>query len=246
MSITHVFFDLHGTLIDTVRLHPCYSMQLGQAMAERYGLTAEVWRDANRRIVADWDSYYADLDLGGDEGIADMWEGMLRTTRALFRLTGVAEPDMATLTALSRELPELATRRCDALYPEVKGVIARLHQSGLILGVASHAITAHIRGVLTGGAVDAHFTGPLMGPDITGSYHKNHSFFSLACIKARAVPSRCLVVDDSASAIREAKAAGLQTAFIWRKDDAPPSTAADYVLQGDLCGLLTCLGVHDD
>ncbi len=99
-------------------------------------------------VVADWDSYYADLNLSGDDGIADMWEGIFRTTRALFRLTGIPEPDKSELIALSRELPGLAAEGSDVLYPEVPEVLAELDDAGLLLGVISHAPTNQIRAVL--------------------------------------------------------------------------------------------------
>ncbi|MCB9453554.1 MAG: HAD family hydrolase [Anaerolineaceae bacterium] len=246
MSITHLFFDLHGTLIDPHRLHLCYSTHLGHVMAGRYGLTPEVWRDANRQIMADWDSYYADLDLGGEDGIADMWEGLLRTTRALFRLTGIPEPARLELTDLSRELPGLSTQDCDALYLEAKAVIQTLHQAGWILGVASHAVQNHVQGVLAGGGVMPYFTGPLVGADTAESFRKDRGFYTAVCLHAGVPARQCLMIDDTIAALRGAQAAGCHTALIWRKDAPPPAESVDYLLVGDLSGLPALLrGNHD-
>jgi FMN phosphatase YigB (HAD superfamily) len=215
-------------------------------MAGRYGLTPETWRDANRRIVADWDSYYADLDLGGEDGIADMWEGLLRTTRALFRLTGVPEPPLPELTRLSRELPGLSTQHCDALYPDAQAVIATLHQGGWILGIASHAPANHVAGILAGGGVASYFSGPLVGADTAESFRKGRQYYLTVCRHAGVPGQRCLIVDDTAEALHGAQAAGCRTALIWRKPEPPPVSLANVVLMGDLLNLPTYLrGNHD-
>ena len=35
--ITHIFFDLHGTLVDTALMSPCYAASLGDLMADTFG-----------------------------------------------------------------------------------------------------------------------------------------------------------------------------------------------------------------
>src|SRR5688500_4686676 len=121
--ITHVFFDLVGTLVDRRKLLPCYSSELGRVMTERYGSHPKEWMEAYVRVMEDWDSYYADLDLGGENGMAHMWEGLYRTTRALFRLTNTTEPSKKEIQELSRELPGLASANCDALYDDVRPIM---------------------------------------------------------------------------------------------------------------------------
>jgi HAD superfamily hydrolase (TIGR01509 family) len=237
MPITHIFFDLHGTLIDGYRLHPCYSASLGKVMAERFGETPDVWREANRRVLADWDSYYADLNLSGDDGIEHMWEGLLRTTRGMFRLAGVREPDMRTLTALSREIPGLATRRCDALYPDCRAVIEQLAADGFVLGVTSHAITVQAQGLLAGAGIRQYFSGPIVGPDTAERFQKDGTFYRFAARKAGVRPEECLTIDDTAMCVSGAKRAGMYTVLLSRR--APlHATEADYVLNGDLNGLI--------
>ncbi|MEO8395909.1 MAG: hypothetical protein ABI700_23135, partial [Chloroflexota bacterium] len=86
--ITHVFFEVPGVLVDRAALRRGYRANLGRIMAERYEGSAVEWCAAYDCILADWDSYYADLNLSGDDGIADMREGQYRTTRALFRRKG--------------------------------------------------------------------------------------------------------------------------------------------------------------
>ncbi|MDX1993181.1 MAG: HAD family hydrolase [bacterium] len=239
---THIFFDLHNTLVDGRAMHPCYSRVYGELMAERYGLTPDIWTQANRRIVADWDSYYADLDLGGEDGIAHMWEGLFRTTRAMFRIVGVPEPSREELTALAREVPGYATSRCDAFYPDAKNVIRCLADAGYVLGLVTHAIEVQARGTLQGGDMLAHFRGPIVSPDRTDRFNKDETFFALAARFASTDPSRCLVVDDSTYAIRGAKRAGMHTIHICRFG-APQHTPAHLLLKGTLKGLLPYLGI---
>ncbi len=166
-----------------------------------------------------------------------MWEGMIRTTRALFRLTGTPEPGADEVAALSRELPYLATSGCDALFADVRNVIERLRGAGYVLGIASHTTTAQARGTLTGAGVLDDFQGPILGPDVTGVFAKNRRYY----LAAHLPPENCLVVDDSLDGIRGAKAAGMRTVRIDRGNSAPPESPADHTLYGSLEGLLNYL-----
>jgi HAD superfamily hydrolase (TIGR01509 family) len=224
VTITHIFFDVHDVLVDTVPLGKAYAANLGRVMAERYGLTPADWAQANRRVTADWYSYYADLNLSGDDGIADMWEGLYRTTRALFRLTDTPEPPKAELTALSRELPGLAARG-DVLYPEVPDVLQQLDDAGLVLGVISHALSSHIRGALS--PVVHHFKGTIWGADNAERFDKDVERYQLALLHARVAPENCLVLDDKLEPLHHARQAGMQTIRICRK---PPLVSDEATL----------------
>lgn len=241
-AITHIFFDLHHTLIDGRKLHPCYSAVYGAFMAERYGLTADLWMQANRRIEADWDSYFADLDLEGEDGLAHLWEGLFRTTRAMFRLANVAEPAAEEIHRLVREIPEVATSRCDAFYPDARLVVPRLYAAGYTLGVATHAITPQARGTVTGGGMLDYFAGPFACPDAVGRFSKDEAFFSYALQAAQVAPQAAMLVDDSLDALRAARRLGMATAHILRSGGSA-FVHADCVMVGTLKGLLTYLKV---
>jgi len=242
--ISHVFFDLHGTLVDGAALHPCYSAALGRYMAQRFGRTPAEWADANRRVLADWDSYYTDLDLTGGNGIADMWEGLLRTTRAMFRLLDVPMPDRSTLRALSREIPGAVTRSCNALYPDARPVIERLCAAGAMLGVTSHALEAQSRGLLRGGDVLRYFAAPVVGPDSIERFAKDEVFYAFAARKASVDPSECLAVDDSLVCLDGARAAGFQVLHIARRPNAYVNPQVP--MKRDLYGVLAHLGLQVD
>ncbi len=237
MTITHIFFDLHGTVIDGAALHPCYSLQLGRLLTRRFGGTPAAWIDANRRVLADWDSYYADLDLNGDDGMSHLWEGLLRTTRALFRLTDTPLPPPAVLRALAREIPGEVTRHCDAIYPDAREVIQQLCAAGYMLGITSHALTNQARGLLRGGGLQQYFAGPIIGPDEIDHFQKDETFYSLAARRAGVSPRQCLAIDDTADCLVGAKAAGMHTVQLARRGKVYQSPA-DHLLNNRLDGLV--------
>ncbi len=239
--ISHIFFDLHGTLVDGIALHPCYSAALGQYMAQRFGGTPSDWADANRRVLSDWDSYYADLDLNGDRGIEDMWEGLFRTTRAMFRLMDMTPPDRATLRTLSRAIPGIVTRECNALFADARPVIERLCAAGYMLGVTSHALEEQSRGLLRGGDVLRYFAAPVVGPDTVERFNKDHAFYAYAARQAGVDPAECLTIDDSLHCVNGARAAGFQAVHIARRPSA--QTSSRVTTTRNLYGLLDYLGL---
>ncbi len=220
--ITHVFFDLHGTLIDAAsRLPPCYAQAQADLLSARYGGDPTAWVEANRRVIADWDSYYADLDLGGDDSLDQMWEGQTRVLRALFRLTGQPYPSPEELAALVREQPYRIASRCDALYPDARIALEAIRAddrlSGLVLGVISNAVAGHTEGCLVGAGVRDWFAGPVVGPDTVGWFGKDEGCFRFAFAQAGAAPEGCVVVDDEPLALLVAQKLGARAVLIDRK-----------------------------
>ncbi len=218
MTITHLFFDLHGVLIDPRRLHQCYSAALGQLLAARYGGLPEAWERANHQIEADWDSYYADLDFGGDDCVAQMWEGEFRTTRARFRLTGTPEPSHDELMALSREIPGTIPRSCAVAYPEVIAVVARLVELGLTLSVTSHALEPQVQATLVGSGLLDYFQGKIIGTDTLGRFLKDADYYRRAAVLLHVDPAQCAVLDDRPEPIEGAQQAGMETIFVCRPE----------------------------
>lgn len=243
--IRHIFFDAHGTIVHRERNPFHYASGLGAFMAERYGGDARVWREANLRIFADFDSYYADLDLGADDGIAQMWEGEFRTTRALFRVTGTPEPTHEELLALTRERGEQATSRGgDALYPDAAPVIRALAAAGYRLGTCSNALSGQVRGSLRAGGVHDYFALPLFGADLAGHFIKDEHFFRAISALSGVEPSSCLIVEDTVEVIEAARSLGMWTAHVCRGERAEALAAqspAHHALVGSLEGLLPLL-----
>lgn len=230
IRLSHVFFDLHGTLIDAREALPAqYRSALGEVMAARYGGDPAEWAEANRRVVADWDSYYADLDFGGDDSLAQMREGQARTLRALFRLTGRPYPSPDELDRLIDEHAFEVTRRCDALYPEARAALGAIRVLGLSLGVMTHSLGGHAEGLLAGAGLRAAFTGPIVTAEVRDGFAKDAGGYRLAARLAGVEPEACAAVDDDPGALRAAAAAGLRTVAIDR-DGQLEADAAEVVL----------------
>lgn len=234
MPLTHVFFDVHDVLIDGRLLAGCYAAGVGRVLSARYGGSAESWADANRQVLADWDSYYTDLNLSGDEGMRDYFEGMFRTTRALFRLTGMPEPPFEELWTLARALPGQATQGCQALYPEVRAALEGLRALGLTFGVISSAPEGQIRSSLE--PVLDLFEGWISGADTADRFDKDEERYAAAALRSASAPESCLIIDDKAFAVGAARRAGCFSAQCVRSGDTP-ATPAHYVVH-DLLELM--------
>ncbi|MEO8396877.1 MAG: HAD-IA family hydrolase, partial [Chloroflexota bacterium] len=158
----------------------------------------------------------------------DMREGQYRTTRALFRRKGTPEPDKAELTTLSRELPELASRECDALFSDVPALLRQLDEAGLILGVISYSLTGVVKALLT--PVEGQFKGVIWGTDRAEHFEKDVERYLAAAYSAQVDPERCLIVDDAPMPLLNAQHAGMQT-FSVRRDSGLRGLADRWLAQ---------------
>jgi FMN phosphatase YigB (HAD superfamily) len=224
MSITHIFFDLH-VLIDSKRMLQNHRRGVGQIMAQRYGKAPEIWETAHRQIAADWDSYFADLNLSGDDMLRDLKEGWLRVTRALFRLAQVTEPAKGEIVTLSMELPANAPAYGDALYEDARFAVNQLHEKGFRLGVVTHALVGQVQAALRGANMLDCFTAPIVGADTVGQFDKDKIFFIKVGSLAQVAAAQCLIVDNSEQALIGAKAAGMVTVRVNRQRE----TTADSI-----------------
>lgn len=239
-EITQLFFDLHGTLIDSQEvLPPCYARALGEVMAARFGGDAATWAAANAQIVADWDSYYADLNFSAEDGIDQMWEGETRRIRAMFRLTGQSLPSPQRLRGFIREHSYLVTSQCDALYPDARAVLTELRTfPGLTLGVISNGLNGHVAGCLAGAGVRDAFTGPIITPEEAGYFPKDEAYFKLACARAGVEAAACVSVDDRVGAAKLAVRVGMRAVLLNRNERHGPLTGdGQTVVLTDLHGL---------
>jgi FMN phosphatase YigB (HAD superfamily) len=208
MAVPHIFFELHGVLIDSKRMAQNYRRGLGQIMAARYGQSPEIWEKAHNSIVGDWDSYFADLNLSGDDAMRDLQEGWIRVTRALFRLAKVTEPDKDELALLSLELPTTACG--DALYDDARSAVKQLYSKGYQLGVVTHALAGQALAALKGANMLDYFTAPIVGMDTVEQFDKDRMFFIKTAHLAKVEAVQCLLVDTNEDALAGAKSAGMR------------------------------------
>lgn len=217
MPLKVVFFDLIGALVDPDALMPCYAESLAQTLGARFGGDAARWQSAVRGVFADWDSFYADLNLSGDDGIADMWEGMYRVTRGYFRLADMPEPDQAALTALSRSLPGDAAAACHALLPGAPDALNRLGAAGIRCGVTTWLTADHARGILRGGGALSLIDAPILTPETVERFERDQTYFEIAARRAGVDPESCLLISARTDALETARAVRMGTAHIERE-----------------------------
>src|SRR5690606_1310426 len=104
-------------LLDRRALAAQMPAALAAALAERAGGSVQAWELAYRRIVDDWDSYWIDLDLSGDESLAHWREGRWRVTRAHFRVAGHSAPLLEEMPLYLDVLPREVGRRVEVWQP---------------------------------------------------------------------------------------------------------------------------------
>lgn len=214
--IRTVFFDLHGVLVDPALMHERQPAVQGALLAGRYGGDPATWTEAWRRVRDDWRSYWADLDLDGENGIDDLWEGELRVLRAQFRLAGAPYPPLDELKQLARERRYLVFRQIDAAYPDARPAVTALAGAGYTLGVVSNAPLAQIRGALEGAKLLDYFDGLVVASDLVGSFTKGPDTYRYALRRAGRRPEECVVIDDNADGVLGARDAGLHVVLIER------------------------------
>lgn len=212
MSLGIIFFDLIGALIDPDALARRYPDALARALRAHFGGELARWREAVRGVLTDWDSYYADLNLSGEDGIADMWEGMLRVTRGYLRLAGMPEPDPPALAALARALPGEAAAACAALLPGALEALRLLKSAGIRRGVTTYLTADHARGLLRGGGVLMLIDAPILTPETVERFERDQAYFEIAARRAGVDPKSCLLISAELVSLAAARAAGMRTA----------------------------------
>lgn len=215
-AIQHILFDLHGTLVDSARLRLFIADEVGRMMAARYGQDAKGWAAAYARIQADWHSYFADLHLSGDEGMANLREGLFRTTRALFRLMDTPEPDMDHIHALATTLASESARVTVAvLFDDVLPMLADISQRDVHLHVCSDTFAKQARTLLESAGIADQFE-HVFGMDTLGQLDRDAAYYDLIAGRCGTSAGVCLVVDDDQRHVRAAKASGLQAVHLAR------------------------------
>lgn len=218
--MTVVFLGLLGVLIDPDRIRAAMPRAYGRVLAERYGENADFWAAAVEQVRADWDSYYTDLDLSGDDGVAAMWEGLFRTTRAIFRLADRAEPPKPELTTIARQLPEQAFSSVNCAYPDA---IHAMHGLNEVSATARYVFASlsggQISGLLTGCGVRDR-VGTVMGMEWSERFRHDASYWQTALLKLKVDAANCLVIDTLEESIEGAKAAGILAFHFARTPEA--------------------------
>lgn len=152
-------------LIDRRTLAACLPEATGAVMSARLGGKPGRWAAAYRRIQADWDSYWTDLNLSGEDSVAQWREGRWRIVAAHCRLMGMAAPGVEEIPVYLDDLPVEIGRRCTAFRPGVPDLFKALARERLRIAVVSPYLPAPL---IKGMAEAAHvwpFVEAIIGPE---------------------------------------------------------------------------------
>lgn len=157
-----------GALLNRAALRSALPDAWGAVLSERSGGDPAAWAAAYRRLLADWPAYWADLDLSGDDGLAQWREGRWRIVRAHYRLVGMEPPPLAALPEVLDELPRAVGERISAWLPGAPATLRRLADRGAALAVVTAFNPASLIDGMLREAGLRELIGAVLGPDELG------------------------------------------------------------------------------
>lgn len=107
-----------------------------------------------------------------------------------------------------QRMENLASQSIDAVDGSV-GLIKTFHSAGLKLAVASASSFVYVERIIKGLGLENYFE-ILVGGDMVKNGKPNPEIFLLAASKLGVEPENCLVIEDGASGMRAASAAGMK------------------------------------
>jgi HAD superfamily hydrolase (TIGR01509 family) len=166
------------------------------------------------------------------------WDWM----RSRFPLT---EPPAVFYRAYNEAVLNLMKQPVEPL-PGVRELLAELRQRGILLGLASASLRQWVDATLAGLQLEAAFDATISASEVHRSKPAPDLYLA-AAERLGVPPEECLAVEDTASGIASAKAAGMVAAQIRAASTAmPPLPQADFVLENysqfDLSSLEAAVG----
>ena len=150
-------------LVDSSALRAALPAAQAGVLAGWHGGDAASWQRAYERVIADWDSYWVDLDLNGDDSLQQWREGRWRVIRALFRLAGQRPPPVEQMGRYLDDINREVGRGCGSAWRAgaracVEALAARRQRtaivtptltSGLVLGMLDAVgLPGHVEAVV--------------------------------------------------------------------------------------------------
>jgi HAD superfamily hydrolase (TIGR01509 family) len=180
-AIEAVVFDMDGVLVDTEHL----------------------WDEVRERLTDEWGGRYTP-----EAQEAMMGMSSLEWSRYLHETVGLGEPP----DVINAEVVRRMLARYEEVLPVVDGArdaVLRLHDDGFALAVASSSNRELIDAVLRRLEVDPLFAVTVSSEEVARGKPAPDVYLE-AARRLDVAPSRCAAVEDSASGIRAAHAAGMR------------------------------------
>ena len=180
-AIEAVVFDMDGVLVDTEHL----------------------WDEVREQLTDEWGGRYTP-----DAQRAMMGMSSLEWSRYLHEVVGLREPPEAINAEVVRRM--LARYEVDLpVVPGAREAVRRLHADGLALAVASSSNRELIDSVLRRLELEALFRATVSSEEVDRGKPAPDVYLE-ASRRLGVAPERCVAVEDSASGIRAAHAAGMR------------------------------------
>ncbi len=211
-----LLLDYHGVISDGERLPAEWRRLLGDFLTPRFGMSPEVWAEANRhaltRSLARAQATEA-LPEYEERRRADRIEWL----RDMLLFAGLEPPAEADLDAVALEAISYVVPRTRATVPGAALALRALSDRGYALFTASGDHSEHLDGYLRGLGVRELFR-QTYGADLFGVPKTGPWFYEALLAHARLAPSATIVVDDDAWRLDWAKGLGMETVLVGPKD----------------------------
>jgi len=166
----------------------------------------QAWFSAYGKVLFDWDSYHADLNFSGDDGMANMREARFRIMRALFRIAGKPEPSQDEIHALADKA--LKAIDGDVFSHDIHKLLTELYQNHSIT-VISYLPVAQLDAIIKAAQLQEAILN-LIGGDTFEQFDMNRQYFEILLKRLKAKPEECLYIDKQEKVLEEASQAGIK------------------------------------
>lgn len=148
----------------------------------------------------------------------------------VLRRFAITEPPARFLRAYDEAVLELLRAPVEPL-PGVRALIDELHRRGLPIGVASASLRQWVDATLKGLKLEGEFQATVSASEVEHA-KPAPDLYLLAAQKLGVPPAECLAVEDTATGIASAKAAGLFAVQVRAASTVlPPIPQADRVIE---------------
>lgn len=163
-----------------------------------------------------------------------------RPTREVFAELGFDGPGLDEIVREKQEAAREILRSETPLFPGAQVLLERLHAKELRLALVTGGSRETVRVVVERFGLEAWLDSVVTGEDVERGKPAPDSFLE-ACTRLDVLPEEALCVEDSASGLRSARAAGVPTCLVGGAEESASLGALADVVVEDLPSLSACL-----